>query len=457
MALPSTFPIIPPTAPVMTGIIIGLAPTDPTFEMEIQRAPDSSGVAGTPVTIARIRPFPPGSGAHYTDRLPVTGTLYYYRHRHVRTGWTAGAWGPYSRAGTAKFLDGSNLPPASPVPFNPIPPDADGTVSDESVGTDGIIVLGPDGRDDLVFNGFCEEGLAYWQGAATQVSPLGAPIPVLASVNLAVDTATPFSGTKSLKFQAVTNGGVVQTVRPTDANAESAKPLFIKVSAADQHRVQIALKASSAATSVNVKATLFSDLVTQIGVAGMGTFVVGTSWAEFDISLSAIGSIPKYMVLGLEAPSHVDGRTIYFDKFRCTRLKSAADLGGTIAPAVVDGFTQDNVAASQTNVELARAIGRWRAVQAGSVTGVVATMSEARTAGTLTVTVFKNTGLAGAAGSSIGLTAVIDGTNTSRKATTQAKDLDTFAAGDELWIVVTTDGSWTPTTSDLSAALEVEV
>lgn len=122
----------------------------------------------------------------------------------------------------------------------------------------------------------------------------------------------------------------------------------------------------------------------------------------------------------------------------------------------IDGWTQDNVAASQTNVELTRATGRFRATRAGSVTGVIVTATEARTNGTLTVTVFKNTGLAGAAGATIGLTAVLDGTNTSRKATLQAKDLDTFAAGDELYIVVTTDGSWTPTTSDIRCAIEIE-
>jgi hypothetical protein len=122
----------------------------------------------------------------------------------------------------------------------------------------------------------------------------------------------------------------------------------------------------------------------------------------------------------------------------------------------VDGWYQDNVAANQTNVELTRATGRWTAVRAGSVLGVVVHASEARTGGTLTVTVFKNTGLAGAAGSTIGLTAVLDGTNTSRKATTQAKDSDTFAAGDELYAVVTTDGSWAPTTSDIRVALLVE-
>lgn len=123
---------------------------------------------------------------------------------------------------------------------------------------------------------------------------------------------------------------------------------------------------------------------------------------------------------------------------------------------VVDGWYQDNVAATQTDVELTRAAGRWVAVRAGSVTGIVVKSTEARTAGTLTVEVFKNTGLAGAAGSQLGtLSAVLDGTNTSAKATTQARGTDTFAAGDELYLVVTTDGSWTPTTADIRCALEI--
>lgn len=122
-----------------------------------------------------------------------------------------------------------------------------------------------------------------------------------------------------------------------------------------------------------------------------------------------------------------------------------------------DGWNQDNVTANQTNVEITRSVGRFRAARAGSVTGVVVNATEARTAGTLTIKVFKNTGLAGATGTQLGtLTAVLDGTNTNKKATTQAKDVDTFAAGDELYLTITTDSGWLPTTSDIRAALEIE-
>lgn len=87
--------------------------------------------------------------------------------------------------------------------------------------------------------------------------------------------------------------------------------------------------------------------------------------------------------------------------------------------------------------------------RAGSVTGVWVKTDDPRTAGSLTVEVYKN-------GVATGLTAVLDGTNTTFKATTQAKDLDTFVAGDELGIRVTTDAGWTPVTANIRAGLEVE-
>lgn len=157
-------------------------------------------------------------------------------------------------------------------------------------------------------------------------------------------------------------------------------------------------------------------------------------------------------------PSADDAQDIGSSTKRVQQLYLSGDIeGGSGGFAhTIHGWYQDNVAASQTNVELIHAAGRWTAVRAGSVLGVVVHATEARTAGTLTVDVFKNTGLAGAAGSSIGLTAVLNGTDTSRKSTTQAKDTDTFAAGDELYAVVTTDGSWLPVTSDIRVSLLVE-
>lgn len=124
---------------------------------------------------------------------------------------------------------------------------------------------------------------------------------------------------------------------------------------------------------------------------------------------------------------------------------------------VFDVWFQNDVAASQTDVALAR-VGDavWAAMdgklimpRGGSVTGVCVKSNEACTAGTLTIEVTKN-------GTGIGLTAVLDGSNPTFKATTQAKDVDTFDAGDQIGVTITTDGSWAPTTADIRVAIEVE-
>lgn len=184
------------------------------------------------------------------------------------------------------------------------------------------------------------------------------------------------------------------------------------------------------------------------GNVGAARFEATENWTntatgtQFTVAVTPNGTTTRVVRLTVaqDGTTTVDGDVVATGGFRQT----------------VDGFTQDNVAAAQTDVELTRATGRFRAVRAGSVTGVIVTSTEARTAGTLTVEVWKNTGLAGAAGAAIGLTAVLDNTNTSRKATTQAKDTDTFAVGDELFAAVTTSGDWTPTTADIRVAIEVE-
>jgi len=125
---------------------------------------------------------------------------------------------------------------------------------------------------------------------------------------------------------------------------------------------------------------------------------------------------------------------------------------------VIDGWTQENVPISQINVELTRAVGRFRSTRSGFVIGLVIHATVARTAGTLTIKVFKNTGLAGAAGAQLGvLVAKLDATNTSKHAVIQRSASDFFSARDELYLTVTTDASWAPTTSDIRCALEIEI
>lgn len=116
---------------------------------------------------------------------------------------------------------------------------------------------------------------------------------------------------------------------------------------------------------------------------------------------------------------------------------------------------QDNVVATQTAVVLAidGSVAAFSTsvitmLRPGSITGVIVKSNAARIAGTLTVEVYKN-------GSAIGLTAVIDGTNTTFKATTQNVGDDTFVAGDEIGVRITTSADWSPTTADIQALVEV--
>lgn len=119
---------------------------------------------------------------------------------------------------------------------------------------------------------------------------------------------------------------------------------------------------------------------------------------------------------------------------------------------VLDGWFQDNVAASQTAVALVIANARTEIpmVTAGSVVGIVVYSNAARSAGTLTVDVTIN-------GTATGCQAVLDGTNTQTDTGTQAVGTDTFTAGQRIGVKITTDGSWSPTTADIDVAVLVSL
>lgn len=138
---------------------------------------------------------------------------------------------------------------------------------------------------------------------------------------------------------------------------------------------------------------------------------------------------------------------------RGSAIRIAADLNPLTAGGFKQsfGFFQDDVAASQTSVALSNGMSTrgYAAPRAGSVLAIVVKSNDARTAGTLTVEVTKN-------GTGIGLTAVLDGTNSTSKVTTQDKDTDAFVVGDDIGVDITTDGSWAPTTADINVTVEVE-
>jgi hypothetical protein len=127
---------------------------------------------------------------------------------------------------------------------------------------------------------------------------------------------------------------------------------------------------------------------------------------------------------------------------------------------VVDGNNQDNLPGTQAATELARTGGRWRAVKAGSIIGVMAQLeaNQIWTAGSCVVEVFVasvNPVDGVRTETATGLTATLDSTNPSTKIVIQNSGLDTFDAGDEVFAKFTTS-SWTPTTADLRVAILVE-
>lgn len=113
-------------------------------------------------------------------------------------------------------------------------------------------------------------------------------------------------------------------------------------------------------------------------------------------------------------------------------------------------WAQNDVAASQTDVALAASVSQlfdtWRAPRAGSIVGLVARFSEAITAGSVTLTVAIN-GTPGTLAATL-----VGGTGAEA---TQAPGIDSYVAGDELSIVITTTGLFAPVTTDVEAYLEV--
>jgi len=128
----------------------------------------------------------------------------------------------------------------------------------------------------------------------------------------------------------------------------------------------------------------------------------------------------------------------------------------------IDGWTISSTAASGTFLErfnIANATGhRFRAVRPGSVTGLVITSTADCSAGTLTVTVWKNTGLADGTvlANPTTLTATLSTTagQTSRVAVTVPKDSIPFVAGDEIYLQMTKSG-FMPS-ADICCSFDIE-
>jgi hypothetical protein len=126
----------------------------------------------------------------------------------------------------------------------------------------------------------------------------------------------------------------------------------------------------------------------------------------------------------------------------------------------IDGWEKIGIAATQAIIDMDPATQRFRSVRPGSITGLVVNTSQPRTgtSGFLRVTVYKNTGNAGAGGSTAGFSVEIN-TNNNRAFITQPVDVatSTFQPGDELYLRVETSGFVVASPPfNVFAALEIE-
>lgn len=127
----------------------------------------------------------------------------------------------------------------------------------------------------------------------------------------------------------------------------------------------------------------------------------------------------------------------------------------TFKRQLIDGWYQDDVTTGQSQVELTRDSGAagftnaWIPHRAGSLTGIYVNTNDDRTAGILTLEVKKN-------GSAIsGVSAVLGSGDVTFKREFFDEGDKTFAINDRLTLVITTDGSWAPTTADIRATIEI--
>lgn len=136
-------------------------------------------------------------------------------------------------------------------------------------------------------------------------------------------------------------------------------------------------------------------------------------------------------------------------------VASAGDLNAVGGHRKDYLWSQADCTASQSAVAMAMhggdaAITGVPMARAGSITALTIQSENARSAGTCTVAVTKN-------GTATAVTAVLNGTNTTKVTTASAKDTVTFAAGDVIGCKVTTDGDWAAgSTPSLLADVEVE-
>jgi hypothetical protein len=282
----------------------------------------------------------------------------------------------------------------------------------------------------------------------------GTASPFSAGVRELVVAASAFVGAGSLQYDVISQSSVATRQGVIAIGDEAAAA---RIFGTFREGTKLVSTNDSSPDVRNVSLLEINDSttnnITDFDFGGMSQeLTVSISTANVGPTTLKYGS-PAFLLRGGQDRVVLGGEVIRFVHNGASEWR---EVGGNYE--TIDGWLQDNVAANQTDIELTRALGRFRAVRGGSVTGLVVTSTLARTAGTLTIKVFKNTGLAGAAGTQLTstITAILNGTNTSRKSSyLMVHSSNLFVAGDELYITVTTDAGWLPITAGIRCALEI--
>ena len=171
------------------------------------------------------------------------------------------------------------------------------------------------------------------------------------------------------------------------------------------------------------------------------------------IRVSPVAWLETKEATGATKPSAGGGSSSSGPTVAETQAQASLELPSGIVPFV---FGIDNLPISQTNLQLYRALPGAAVVLAqvgvqplyrGSIVGLALRANALKTAGTVTLTAFIN---------AVASAAVLTWPSGANKAyATFPVGTYPYAAGDELDVRISTDGSFAPTTADLEALLYV--
>jgi hypothetical protein len=240
----------------------------------------------------------------------------------------------------------------------------------------------------------------------------------------------------------------------------------------DIHLGQRAIVKTGAAAGSNViigrhtKDRLYLQQPTSVAVSAGDTIVIpqgrtaklvlGSSTGELIATATGLAFIGTEIDRLVQQPLTGGGRRLtvigYKELDRNAQERSTWEGGKRYT---IDGWYRDNVIANLVNQTLTRNTGAgyapnaWIARTNGFLIGLGIKLSEPRTAGTLTLKVFKN-------GVDTGAFVTIDATNPTFVSTRLLDYTYAFAAGDELDLRISTDAGWLPVTADVRGFLDVE-